>query len=150
MKPIPSQTPNLYRKTRVYRGILIFDPKHRLWVLVRTANVLRKILKNIKNFPIKVFIFTAENFFYILHGQIFVMSCFVLLSCYAFQIAKILNSSEPVQVDWKTVGSKVDTLTKLMTDQFSRNITTSVEITELFNINNTLPILESLLTNPGM
>ena len=36
--------PTLYSKTGVYRGIhifLIFDPKHRLWVLVRTASARR-------------------------------------------------------------------------------------------------------------
>ena len=33
--------PPLYSKTGVWRGIpifLIFDPKHRLWVLIRTAS----------------------------------------------------------------------------------------------------------------
>ena len=37
---LPPQTPLLYSKTGVCRGIpifLIFAPKHRLWVLVRTA-----------------------------------------------------------------------------------------------------------------
>ena len=41
MKSIPPHTPLLYSKTGVYRGIpifLIFAPKHRLWVLVRTAS----------------------------------------------------------------------------------------------------------------
>ena len=40
---IPPCTPLLYSKTGVNRGIpivLIFGPKHRLWVLVRTALVL--------------------------------------------------------------------------------------------------------------
>ena len=44
----------LYNKSGVYSGIhifLIFDPKHRLWVLVRTVSVL--------------------------HGQVFVM-CFIV------------------------------------------------------------------------
>ena len=44
VKCIPPQTPLLYRKTGVCRGIpifLIFAPKHRLWVLVRTASVRR-------------------------------------------------------------------------------------------------------------
>ena len=39
----PSKTPQLYSKTAVYRGkhfFLIFDPKHRLWALVRTEAVL--------------------------------------------------------------------------------------------------------------
>ena len=37
-------TPLVYSKTGVYRGIhyfLIFAPKHRLWILVRTASVRR-------------------------------------------------------------------------------------------------------------
>ena len=46
-----------YSKTRDYRGIpnfLIFDPKHRLWVLVRTAPVSRFYLgSNIKLFWIR-------------------------------------------------------------------------------------------------
>ena len=40
MQCIPPYTPLLYSKTGVCRGIpifLIFAPKHRLWVLVRTA-----------------------------------------------------------------------------------------------------------------
>ena len=49
---IPPYTSLLYSKTRVYRGIhifLIFAPKHRLWVHVRTAssNVLSMNIKNI-------------------------------------------------------------------------------------------------------
>ena len=63
---------------------------------------------------------------------------------------KILNSSEPVSVDWKSVGYKVDSLIKLMTDKFSMTPTMSVKLTELFNINNTLPMLESIFTNAGM
>ena len=44
VKCIPSPTPPLYSKTGVCTGIpifLIFAPKHRLWVLVRTASVRR-------------------------------------------------------------------------------------------------------------
>ena len=44
VKCIPPYTPLLYSKTGVYRGILfflIFAPKHRLWVLVRTEAVLK-------------------------------------------------------------------------------------------------------------
>ena len=44
VKYIPPSTPILYRKTGVCRGIpifLIFAPKHRLWVLVRTASARR-------------------------------------------------------------------------------------------------------------
>ena len=51
---------------------LIFDPKHRLWVLVRTdsarqfvsvptINVFNKIIKNNKFFPMKFSLFTAEK-----------------------------------------------------------------------------------------
>ena len=40
VKCIPPYTSLLYSKTGVYRGIpfCIFDPKYRLWVLVRTAS----------------------------------------------------------------------------------------------------------------
>ena len=41
---IPPHTPLIYSKTGVYRGIPIFlnfDPKHRLWVLVRTTSPRR-------------------------------------------------------------------------------------------------------------
>ena len=41
VKFIPPYTPILYSKKGVFRGIaifLIFDPKHRLWVLIRTAS----------------------------------------------------------------------------------------------------------------
>ena len=72
-----------------YSYFLIFDQKHRLWVLVRTAsarprrggsnlyihtiNVLSNIIKNIKKFPMKSLIFTAEKVLCILHGQVVVM-----------------------------------------------------------------------------
>ena len=63
----------LYSKTGVCRGIpifLIFTPKHRLWVLVRTASarrfkcvpttyVLSKNKKNITNFLLNIFNFTT-------------------------------------------------------------------------------------------
>ena len=46
MKCISPKIPLLYGKTGVYRGIPIFlstfDPKHRLWVLVRTASEKNK------------------------------------------------------------------------------------------------------------
>ena len=45
VKCLPPQTPLLYSKTGVRRGIpifLIFAPKHRLWVLVRTASPRRR------------------------------------------------------------------------------------------------------------
>ena len=44
VKCLLPQTPLLYTKTGVCRGIpifLIFAPKHRLWVLVRTASARR-------------------------------------------------------------------------------------------------------------
>ena len=67
--------PLLYSKTGVCRGIpifLIFAPKHRLWVLVRTASsrrfkrvrtiyVLSKHKKNINFLPMQFSIFTGEN-----------------------------------------------------------------------------------------
>ena len=82
MKSIPFHTPLLYRNIGVYRGIpnfLIFVPKHRLWVLVRTAstrrflrvptiNVLSRNKKNIKIF--------SENFHFLQlmkNGRVFVM-----------------------------------------------------------------------------
>ena len=40
VKCLPPHTPLVYSKTGVYMGIpifLTFDPNHRLWVLVRTA-----------------------------------------------------------------------------------------------------------------
>lgn len=63
---------------------------------------------------------------------------------------KILNGSERVSVDWKTLGAKVDSLVKLITDKFALTPTMSVGLTELFNINNTLPLLQSLFTDPSM
>ena len=44
VKCLPPRTPLLYSKTGVSRGIpifLTFAPKHRLWVLVRTASARR-------------------------------------------------------------------------------------------------------------
>ena len=84
---IPPYTPLLYSKTGVCRGIpifLIFAPKHRLWVLVRTTSarrfyhvptiyVLSKNKKNIKIFQLKIFNFLKLKNLCILHGQIFVM-----------------------------------------------------------------------------
>ena len=78
----------------VYRTIgplvLIFDTKHRLWVLIRTAwprrfqrvptiNVLNKHIKNNKIFfnEISSSIFTGEKIICILHGQILVMQMYV-------------------------------------------------------------------------
>ena len=69
------------------RGIPIFPifaPKHRLWVLVRTAAarrlptiyVLSINKKNIKMFPMKFLFFAFETKnICILHGQVFVMQC---------------------------------------------------------------------------
>ena len=62
---------------------LIFAPKHRLWVLVRTASLRRfkrvptiKVLSKNKN-SIKnaseIMIFTAVNYCSILHGHVCVM-----------------------------------------------------------------------------
>ena len=61
MKSIPPHTPLLYSKVGVYRGIpifLMFVPKHRLWVHVRTASAVltrthNQYVKNVKNFPMK-------------------------------------------------------------------------------------------------
>ena len=87
VKCIPHQTPFLYRKTGVCRGIpifLIFAPKHRVWVLVRTAlarrflrvptiNVWSKNKKNDKIFLMKFSIFAFEKNLCILHGHVFIM-----------------------------------------------------------------------------
>ena len=74
MKCIPPYTPLLYSKTGVCRGIpifCIFDPKHRLWVLVRITKValmcthnlcLSKSKKNMKSFLVKISIFTTKTF----------------------------------------------------------------------------------------
>ena len=77
---IPPQTPLLYSKTGVRRGIpifLIFAPKHRLCVLIRTASptiyVLGKNKKNIKIFLLKIFSFYNFKNPCILHGRVFVM-----------------------------------------------------------------------------
>ena len=74
---MPAYTPLSYTssKTGVCRGIpffLIFAPKHRLWVLVRTASarrfsrvptiyVLSKNIKNIKIFGVKFSFFTVKK-----------------------------------------------------------------------------------------
>ena len=75
MKSISPHTPLLCRKTGECRGIpifLSFAPKHRLWVLVRTASVRRsnvypqssKNKKNIKALLMKFSIFKADNFLF--------------------------------------------------------------------------------------
>ena len=79
VKCIPPRTPLLNSKTGVCEGIsifLIFAPKHRLWVLVRTASAIYVLSKNEKKYP-KI---STENFnfnnlrkIYILHGCVFVM-----------------------------------------------------------------------------
>ena len=84
MKSIPPQTLLLEKLgfTGVY--LLFFAPKHRLWVLVRTASVRRfyrvpmiyDLSKNIKTFKIylmNISFFTAEKNLCTLHVQVFVM-----------------------------------------------------------------------------
>ena len=74
VKYVPPQTPLLYSKTGVCRGIpifLIFAPKHRLWV--PTIYVLSKNKKNINNFLLKIFNFYNLRKTFILHGHVFVM-----------------------------------------------------------------------------
>ena len=72
---IPPQTPLLYSKTGVCRDIsnfLLFDPKHTLWVLVRTPSprrfyrvptmhVLSENVEKVKIFPMKISIFSSEK-----------------------------------------------------------------------------------------
>ena len=86
MQFIPLGNKSLFyiEKTGVCRGIpnfLIFDPKHTLSVLIRTAslrrflcvptmNILSKNIKNIKIFQMKFsFFFSSEKSLCILHGQ---------------------------------------------------------------------------------
>ena len=82
VKCIPLYTPLLCSKYGVCRGIpffLIFAPKHRLWVLVRTASpIIHK--KNISKNTTKFSIFTAEKIPCILQGQVFVMKATLVMS----------------------------------------------------------------------
>ena len=84
-------TPLLYSKTRVHRGVhifLIFALKHRLWVLVRTASLTEAVLtytnnlcfdqknkKNVTFFHLKIQVFTALKNCSILHGHVIEMAC---------------------------------------------------------------------------
>ena len=65
----------------------MFAPKHRLWVLVRTASLTEAVLtcthnqcfeqkykKNIIKTHLKIIIFTAVKYCCILHGRVCVMS----------------------------------------------------------------------------
>ena len=74
----------IYSKTGACWGIpifLIFDPKHRFWVLVRTASprrfptiyVMNKNIKNIRIFTDENFQFLQLKKFCTLHGPVFVM-----------------------------------------------------------------------------
>ena len=79
VKFIPSLNPTFYSKTGVCRGIpilLIFAPKHRLWVLIRTAsgsNVypqpLSRNKENINIFPLKFPFVCYFEKLCILHGH---------------------------------------------------------------------------------
>ena len=88
VKRRPPYTPLLYSETGVYRGIhffLIFAPKHRLLVLVRTASLTEAGLtcthnlcfeqnkKNSTIFHLKIYIFTAVKYCCKLHGRVCVM-----------------------------------------------------------------------------
>ena len=88
------QTPLLYSKTGVYRGIHYFSyicSKHRLWVLVRTASprrfyrvptiyVLSKSMKNIRVFDLKIFNFLEMKVSIYLNRHVFVMVVLILHS----------------------------------------------------------------------
>ena len=72
-------TPHFYIIKLGFTGVYFFSyvaPKHRLWVLVRTAscvptiNVLSKNKKNIKKYILKINIFTAVKYCCILHGRV--------------------------------------------------------------------------------
>ena len=81
-------TPHFYIVKLGFTGVyffLIFAPKQRLWVLIRTAslrrfsrvptiNVLSKNEKNIKKNHLKMNIFTAVKYCYILRGCVFIMA----------------------------------------------------------------------------
>ena len=81
---MPPYTPLLYSKTGVWRDIpifLIFAPKHRLWVLIRTEVLMcthnlcfEKNKKNIKKILLNILIFYNFKNLCILHGRVFVMS----------------------------------------------------------------------------
>ena len=84
VKCVPPQIPRFYSKIGVCRGIpffLIFAPKHRLWVHVRTASARRFLTcthnlcfeQKYQIFVLKVFNFYVRKI-YILHGRVFVMN----------------------------------------------------------------------------
>ena len=84
-------TPHFYIVKLGFTGVyffLSFASKHRLWILVRTAsmrrflrvptiNVLSKKQKNIKNFHLKMSIFTAVKNCCKLHGRVCVMFIYI-------------------------------------------------------------------------
>ena len=79
IKYIPPHTPILYRKIGVCRGIpifLIFAPKHRLWVLVRTATIyiLSKNKKNVKKNSAEHFQILKLKSLCLWHGHVYVMN----------------------------------------------------------------------------
>ena len=103
-----------YTPVNVYRGIpifLIFDPKHRLWILVRTASARRggshvyprslflaKILKILK-IPHRNFQFLLlKKKFCMLHGQVFVMICFCMCPVRYFSVKVYFGLNCPVFV----------------------------------------------------
>ena len=72
VKCIPPLTPLLYSKTGVCRGIhifLIFVPKLRLWILVKTASAV----KINQLFPMTFSNFNVEKSPCMLHGQVVIM-----------------------------------------------------------------------------
>ena len=79
MQYIPPYSPLLYRENWGVQGFtyfLIFAPKHRLWVLVRTASPSKNkknILKKILLFLPKIFNFYNIRKICILHEDVFVM-----------------------------------------------------------------------------
>ena len=67
-----------------------------------------------------------------------------------FQIMRILNGSEDATLDWSAMGFKAETLIKMITDNFMKTPTVDGELSEFFNIENMLAMLQSLVMNPNM
>ena len=100
-----SLTPHFYIVKLGFTGVyifLIFDLKHRLWILVRTASlrrfyriptiyVLSKNKKNITIFHLKIIIFTAVKNCCILHGRVFVIIRCSDSYCYRKKSSSFLN-----------------------------------------------------------
>ena len=72
-----------------------------------------------------------------------------IFQCF-LQIMRVLNGSEDATLDWSAMGSKAETLIKMITDNFMKTPTVAAELSEFFNIENMLAMLQSLVMNPNM